>query len=103
MILGKELESGRLDKIDDLQRKLSIKKSHIDCLKEWMSQMQFCITIHPQLKVTTKLGEILLVHIKGVENELELSLSKLMSKEEMEEMKMQHRQNIHEQEKEFNI
>jgi hypothetical protein len=45
-----------------------------------MSQIKFCLTIYHQLKVSTKLSEILLMHIVQSERHLEGILQQLTTR-----------------------
>lgn len=52
MIESGELESGIPQKIGKLESLLSIKPEFIARIKEWISQIQFCLTIHPHMNVS---------------------------------------------------
>lgn len=63
MILNGELESPIPSKLDEFQRKLLIKKEHIEELKQLKDQLIFCLTINPYTNVPRATGQILLHHI----------------------------------------
>lgn len=66
-----------------------------------MAQMMFFFTIYPQLKVSSKVSDILLFHVSGMENELEFALNKIATKEEMDKMNKNHKNALKNQREEF--
>lgn len=94
MIESREIESGVLSKFDDLGKQLSAKQGQTDKLKELMSQVMFCQTIHPELDVASKAPEILLEYVSEVEGRLVLALQQIASKEEIAELNQRNQKQI---------
>lgn len=91
MLANKEIESKIPQKVSEFQQRLKIKDIYIEGLKEWMSQVQFCTTIYPRMKVSTKISEILLTYITQTEKNLQGLLNQIATKEEIASMNQSHR------------
>ena len=64
-----------------MQNKFSLHEEYTKKFKDFLSQMTFCLTVHPEIDSEAKISHILLKHVDSFEKEIENEIDILQDEE----------------------